>query len=241
MNNGMPRFQNRVVVLTGVGREGQVGEVVARSFAEEGAALALVDVDRAEVERRAATLRDAGFSAHGHPCNLTDPGAVEALAAQVSATHGGRIDALVNMAGGFAMSGPLAESDHAVWRRQFAVNLDTAYLAMRAFLPLLRPARGAIVCFASAAVLPGESAARMSAYVAAKSGVVGLVRAVAEEELATGVRVNAVAPTAIRTAVNVASMGETGRYVEREEIAHTVLWLCSSHASSVTGQIIRLS
>jgi NAD(P)-dependent dehydrogenase (short-subunit alcohol dehydrogenase family) len=241
MINGMPRFQDRAIVLTGVGREGQAGEVVARAFAEEGATLALVDVDAVEVERRASSLRDAGFPARAHECNLTDPAQVDALAGDLRAAHGGRIDALVNMAGGFAISGPVADSDIAVWRRQFSINLDTAYLATRGFLPLLRASRGAIVCFASAAALPGGSAARMSAYVAAKSGVIALVQAVAEEERDTGVRINAVAPTAIRTAANTESMGTSVRYVEREEVARTVLWLCSTDASAVTGQIIRLA
>lgn len=241
MANDMARFQGRTVLLTGVGREGQLGEVVARAFAEEGATLALVDLDPEQVEARARALRDAGFSARGHACNLSDPGQVDALASDIRAAFDDRLDAVVNMAGGFAMSGPVAESDVGVWRRQMEINLTTAYLAMRAFIPLLRPARGAAVCFTSAAALPGEKAARMSAYVAAKSAVIALVRAVAEEERDSGVRVNAVAPTAIRTAANLASMGASTRYVEREEVAHTVLWLCSPAASAITGQTIRLS
>jgi NAD(P)-dependent dehydrogenase (short-subunit alcohol dehydrogenase family) len=80
----------------------------------------------------------------------------------------------------------------------------------------------------------------MAAYAAAKSGVLILMRAVAEEERGTGVRANAVAPTAIRTAENVASMGEGARYVEREEVAGVVAWLCSDDARTVTGQVLSL-
>ena len=241
ITNGMPRFQGRAVVITGVGREGQVGEVVARAFATEGASLTLVDVDPAQVRLRASALQEVGFAARGVDCDLTNLVQVGALVADVAAANGGRIDALVNLAGGFAMSGPVGESDPAVWHRQIAINLTTAYLAIRGFVPLLRPTRGAIVCFAAAAALPGASAARMAGYVAAKSGVIALVTAVAEEERAAGVRVNAVAPTAIRTAANLASMSPATRYVEREEVARTVLWLCSPESSAVTGQIIRLS
>ena len=237
----MQRFEGRTIVLTGVGREGQLGEVVARAFAEEGAALTLVDRDEQEAEERASMLRQLGHTAHGDGCDLADPAQVQALAGDVAKRHGGRVDALVNIAGGFAMSGPVGESDVVVWKRQFDINLTTAYLTTRAFLPLLRPTRGAIVYFASAAVLPNERVAGMSAYVAAKSGVVALMRAVAEEEREAGVRANAIAPTAIRTAANLASMNTRVQYVEREEVAATTLFLCSHAASAVTGQILRLA
>lgn len=237
----MQRFDKRTIVLTGVGREGQLGEVVARAFAAEGASLTLVDRDDHEVNDRASALRQLGYVAHAVSCDLTDEAQVQALASDVSKRHGGRLDALVNIAGGFAMSGPVGESDSTVWRRQFDINLTTAYLATRAFLPLLRPTHGAIVFFGSAAVLPGEKAGGMSAYVAAKSGVVALMRAVAEEEREAGVRANAVAPTAIRTAANLQAMNAAIRYVEREEVAATVLFLCSDAASAVTGQILRLA
>jgi NAD(P)-dependent dehydrogenase (short-subunit alcohol dehydrogenase family) len=235
------RFDGKVVVLTGVGREGQVGELVARTFAEQGAQVALVDREAAQVEARAAAMRAAGFDAGAHACDLTDPARVAALALEIGGAAGGRVDALVHLAGGFAMSGPLQDSDPAVWHRQVAINLTTAYLTARAFLPLLRPVRGAIVFFASAAVLPGGRTAGMAAYAAAKSGVVALMRAIADEEQASGVRANAIAPTAIRTAANVQAMGAGARYVEREQVADTVLFLCSTAASAITGQLIALA
>jgi NAD(P)-dependent dehydrogenase (short-subunit alcohol dehydrogenase family) len=144
------------------------------------------------------------------------------------------------MAGGFGMTGPLDASDPAEWHKQIAISLTTAYVATRAFLPALRRTKGAIVYFASAAALPGGSVAGMAAYAAAKSGVLALMRAVAQAEGKAGVRANAVAPTAIRTAANEQSMGTDARYVEREEVAATVGWLCSAAASAVTGQVIRL-
>jgi len=234
------RFDGKVVVVTGVGRAGQAGEAIARAFAEEGASIIAIDRNPDDVEARATELRDAGRSALAFPCDLTDQTQVDAMARTIAASRNGRIDALVNAAGGFAMSGPLAESDTTVWHRQFAINLTTAYLATRALLPLLRPTRGAIVYFTSAAALPGASVKQMAAYAAAKSGVIALMRAVAQEERDTGVRSNAVAPTAIRTAMNLESMGNTVRYVEREEVASTVMFLCSNAASAVTGQVVEL-
>ena len=237
----MQRFEGRTIVLTGVGREGQVGEVVARAFAAEGATLILVDRDADQVSARADTLRSAGHTVHPESCDLTDPDQVAVLARTIGDRHDGRVDALISMAGGFAMSGPVSDSDFTVWRRQLDINLTTAYLATRAFLPMLRVARGCIVYFAAAAALPGERIAGMSAYIAAKSGVIVLTRAIAQEERDSGVRANAIAPTVIRTAANLDSMSATTRYVEREEVARTTLFLCSVDASAVTGQILRLA
>jgi NAD(P)-dependent dehydrogenase (short-subunit alcohol dehydrogenase family) len=230
-----------LTLLTGVGREGQVGEVVARAFAERGATVLLVDRQVAQSEARAGALIDAGHRASAYGCDLTDAEQVAELATRVRREHGDRLDALVNMAGGFASTGTVADGEIDAWQRMFAINLTTTYLATRAFLPLVRAARGAIVSFASEAVLPGSRIAGMAAYAAAKTGVATLMQAVAQEERANGVRANAVAPGSIRTAANVESMGSDKRYVEREDVAATVLWLCSNEARAVTGQIIRLS
>ena len=235
------RFDSKVIVLTGVGRAGQAGEVVARRFAELGARVVAVARDEAEIDARVRALHDAGFRADGFPCDLSDEAQVRALAQDVGSLHSGKVDGLVHMAGGFAMSGPVAESNFAEWQRQLAINLTTAYLATRALVPLVRAARGAIVYFASAAALPGAKTAGMAAYAAAKSGVVALMRAVAEEERPHGVRVNALAPTAIRTATNLESMGNKVRYVEREAVAEAVCFLCSEGAVAITGQTVVLS
>lgn len=229
-----------VIVLTGAGRKGQTGEVIARALADRGARLALVSRGPAESAERAAELRAAGFEAREFACDLTDAAAVTGLARAVAQAYGGSLSALVNVAGGFAMSGAVADSDPAAWQNQFAINLTTAYLATRAFLPALRAARGAIVYFTSAAALPGAAVANMGAYTAAKSGVLALMRAVAQEERTRGVRANAIAPSQIRTAANLAAMGERDAYVSREDVAAVVAWLCSGEARAVTGQVIRL-
>lgn len=98
-----------------------------------------------------------------------------------------------------------------------------------------------MVYFASQAVLPGSTGANVSAYAVAKSGVVALMRAVAAEERPNGVRANAVAPTSVRTASNVRDMGETIRYVERDQVANVVTFLCSPEASAISGAVIPLA
>ncbi|MDQ3995523.1 MAG: SDR family oxidoreductase, partial [Gemmatimonadota bacterium] len=192
-------------------------------------------------EARARALVDQGHRTSAYGCDLTNADDVGELAARVRGDHGDRLDALVNMAGGFASSGTVAEGAVDVWHRMLAINLTTAYLSTRAFLPLVRAGRGAIVFFASEAALPGSRIAGTAPYAAAKTGVVALMQAVAQEERANGVRSNALAPGAIRTAANMASMGADKRYVEREDVASAVAWLCSEDARAVTGQVIRLS
>ena len=243
----MARFDGAVVVLTGVGREGQVGEAIARAFAAEGAALALVDRDETSVGARAATLAAGGTTVTAIACDLTDANQVAQAAARVAAAApasgdrpAGRVDAVVHIAGGFAMSNAIGESDPDTLHRMIELNLTTAYLASRAFVPLVRDG-GSVVYFASANVLPGASSARKSGYIAAKTAVVGLMRSVADEGRSRGLRANAVAPISIRTGDNLRAMGSTTRYVEREAVADAVVFLCSRAARSITGQVLRLT
>jgi NAD(P)-dependent dehydrogenase (short-subunit alcohol dehydrogenase family) len=233
-------FAGRLVVLTGVARRGQVGEVVARAFAMRGATVALVDRDGVEAEARAAELRAAGGDATAWPCDLTDHAALGTVAATLAERHPAGCAALVCLAGGFGSLGPVGDSDHAQWDRMLTINLATAYATTRAFLPALRRARGRITYFASAAALPGGSVAGIAAYAVAKGGVLTLMHAVAAEEREAGVAANALAPTAIRTASNVSTMGGDEPYVERETVAEWVTFLSDPASGPVSGQVIRL-
>jgi 3-oxoacyl-[acyl-carrier protein] reductase len=227
------------VLITGLGRPGQLGEALAEGFAASGARLALVDRTPTHVDAVVAALRGRGIDAHGFACDLTQHDAVARMVDGAGEALG-TLDAVVCAAGGFAATGPVDAADVGAWDRMFAVNLTTAYLTTRAVLPRLRESHGALVYFGSTAALPGATGAGLAAYAAAKSGVLALMRAVAADESAAGVRANAVAPNAIRTAANVAAMGPDARYVEREEVAAVVRWLCSPEASAVTGQVLRL-
>ncbi len=233
-----PAFAGLAACVTGVARPAQAGIVVARAFAARGATLELLDRDPAVLDR-AAELRDEGIDAVGHAVDLTDAAALDAVVADIRARRG-RLGALAHVAGGFAMSGPVAESDPAVWQHQLAINLHSAYFTARAMLPLLRDG-GAATFVASAAALPGRATAGMSAYVVAKAGLLALVRTMAQEEAAHGVRVNAVAPTAIRTGANVEAMGDGVAYVSREAFAEAICWLCAPTTRHVSGQVLELA
>jgi NAD(P)-dependent dehydrogenase (short-subunit alcohol dehydrogenase family) len=233
-------LSGRSVVLTGVGREGQVGEAVARAFAERGARVLLVDRMEDQARARSDALLAAGLRSASLAADLSDAAAVDALAARVREATSGRVHALVHLAGGFAASGPVADSDPAEWTRQFTINLTTAYLTARAFLPLVRAAKGAMVFFGSEAALPGARVSGIAAYAAAKGAVLTLVQAIAQEERDNGVRANAIAPASIRTAANLAEMGAEAAYVTREAVADVAVWLCSDAARAVTGQVVRV-
>jgi 3-oxoacyl-[acyl-carrier protein] reductase len=238
----MNEYAGKLVAITGVGRAGQVGETLAQRFAQLGATVALLDRDEPALQERAADLERAGHKVIAVTTDLTNPDAVGKAAAQITNSGKTPLNALIAAAGGFAMSGPVAESDFAAWQKQLQISLITAYLSTRAFLPSLRAARGSIVYFASAAALPGGGAktANMSAYAVAKAGVLALMQAVSQEERSNGVRANALAPTSIRTAANVSAMGADQAYVERESVADAVQWLSSDGSRDITGQVIRL-
>jgi NAD(P)-dependent dehydrogenase (short-subunit alcohol dehydrogenase family) len=237
-------FSGKLVVITGVGRAGQVGEGIAQGFADRGATLALLDLQQSEVDARCDTLRAQGRTVFGYAANLADGAAATDVAARVDhdtrAQFGG-VHAVICVAGGFGATGPLDSTDVAQWQKQFMINLDTAYHATRAFLPAVRAARGAFVYFGSVASLPGGNPAGLAAYSAAKSGVLALMRAVATDERDHGVRANAVAPTQVRTAANVSSMGGDLRYVERESVADVVAFLASPMARNISGEVIKLA
>jgi len=231
-----PEFDGQHVVITGVGRAGQAGEVVAQVFAAAGAHVHLLDRDPGIVERAA----DIGAAATPWQVDLTVLAALQAVAVQVGEAAQGRLAALLNIAGGFAMSGAIADSDPEIWHKMFAINLTTAYHATRAFLPMVRAAQGTVLFIGSQNALPGGKSADMAAYAAAKAGVISLMRSVAQEEKTHGVRANAVAPSAIRTAANLDSMGDRFKYVEREEFAVALLQLCAPSSRRITGQVIEL-
>lgn len=230
----------RSVVVTGVARPGQLGDIVARAFAAAGNHVSIVGRLLPDAAARAAEMRGAGLDVHPFAADLADPFATVGLARDVTNTAA-RVDVLVNVAGGFAMSGPVAESDPAIWQQQIAINLGTAYATTRAFLPALRASRGTVVFVASVSALPAANIKNMAAYAVAKSAVLTLMRAIAQEERTNGVRANAVAPGIIRTHDNLASMPADTRFVEPESVAAAIMFLSSPAAGQVTGQVIELT
>jgi 3-hydroxybutyrate dehydrogenase len=247
-------LQGRHALVTGGGRG--IGAAIAGALAAAGARVTLLGRTTAELEKTAAALPGG---ARAVTADVTDARQVErAFAAARDA--GGEISILVNNAG-LAKSRPLAKGDEAFWRMMLDVNLTGAWHCTRAVLPAMLAANwGRIVSVSSTAGLRGY--AYCTAYCAAKHGLVGFTRALALEVAKSGITVNAVCPGftdtgVVRDAVRaiseqsarsesearqtLISFNPQQRFVEPEEVANAVLWLCSPGSESMNGQSIAVA
>ena len=229
-----PDFRDRVVLVTGVGRAGQIGNAVALAFGRAGAKLVVADLNAVGVAERAREFAAAGIEARPCAGDLTLPD-IAALAVETAQRAFGRLDAVVNLAGGLTTYGPIERTGVQDFDREIAINLKTTFLVSQAAVEALAASRGAIVNVASIAVL--EPQAPMAAYVAAKAGIAGFTRSLALELGGRGIRVNAVAPGMVRTGDNVAAVGAAAAYVELSAIADGVLALADP-AATTTGEIL---
>ncbi len=237
----MNRFDARVAVVTG-GASGIGLETAARLVAE-GAAVALVDFDEANAERAAAQLGAQGGRVKAYAVDVTDEGSIRAAYAAVIAEFG-RLDVVVNSAG-IAARGTLDETEFEEWRRVLDVDLSSIYLSARMSVPhFRRNGGGAIVNIASIAGMFGVVNV---AYVAAKGGVIALTRQLANELAADNIRVNAISPGFVVTALNMELRAQgaeerwagripLGRYAKPREIAAACAFLASDDASYMTGE-----
>jgi 3-oxoacyl-[acyl-carrier protein] reductase len=219
-------MDGKVIVITGA--LGALGQVVLETAVTRGARVAGVDHAKSEVAATNSRLEIGGV-------DLTDEHAAK-TAIDAVAGHFGRIDALVNIAGGFAFEA-IAEGDSRTWQRMYALNVLTALNASRAALSHLASSGGRIVNVGAMGALQAGSG--MGAYAASKAGVHRLTEALAAEWKGR-ITVNAVLPSIIDTSANRASMprADFGKWVRPQELAEVILFLISDAASAVTGALI---
>jgi NAD(P)-dependent dehydrogenase (short-subunit alcohol dehydrogenase family) len=234
-SDGEARMSDRVVVVTGVGDRGQVGYAVAEGYVEEGARVVVTSRSEAIHDR----ARALGDEVVGVAADLADAAGAEAVVAAAE-ERWGRIDVLVNVAGGLHVMESVESTSPEAWQREVDSNVLTAFLMSRAALPLLRESHGSIVNFASPAGL--RAVGGMAAYSAGKAGVVALTRSLAKEEKENGVRVNAIAPGMIDTAQNRESVSdpESVDWVRREEVVDVVRFLASDEGAGVNGETVKV-
>ena len=239
-----------VVIVTGAA-DG-IGWATAQQLAASGWSVALMDLNGALATERAQSL---GPQHSGWACDVTDADAVRERVAEVVARHG-RIDALINNAGIADQTAPTLEQTAEAFDRVLSVHLRGAFLMSQQVIAQMlrqprdaRGNRGAIVNIGSIASfggIPGRNA-----YSAAKAGVLGMTRALASEWARKGIRVNAVAPGYVKTALvaglvergaidaqAIARRTPMGRMAAPEEIAQTMAFLVSPQASYITGAVL---
>jgi NAD(P)-dependent dehydrogenase (short-subunit alcohol dehydrogenase family) len=231
-------FRNKVVLVTGVGRAGQIGNAVALAFGKAGAKIVACDQNAVGVAERVREFAAQGVDARPCAGDLTQPD-IAALAVEVALKHYGQLDVVVNVAGGLTTYGQIGNVTVQAIDREIAINLKTTVLVSQAAIAALIQTRGCIINFSSIAYFTPQ--APMAVYSAAKAAVAGFTRSLALELSDQHIRVNAVAPAMVRTMDNVAAAGDTeAQYVEMQEITDGVMSLASS-SSSLTGQIIPIA
>jgi NAD(P)-dependent dehydrogenase (short-subunit alcohol dehydrogenase family) len=238
-------LKNKVAVITGAASG--IGRATALRFAEEGAKLALADIDTRAGKALAAELNRQGTEALFTKTDVARAADCERLVADV-VEHFGRLDIAFNNAGISDGAAPLTTIDYPLeqWDRMIAVNLSSVFYCLRYQVrAMLESGGGAIVNTASIAGQIGF--AGTPAYVASKHGVVGLTKVVAVEYAARGIRCNAIAPGFIDTPMTkpilavpqfrdmLAATVPALRAGRPEEIANLVVWLSSDRASYANG------
>ncbi|SAK61662.1 short chain dehydrogenase [Caballeronia glebae] len=248
----MTTLANKHAVVTGGGSG--IGASCAQALAQAGARITLMGRDFARLEAQRAAMR-----AHGDVACIGVDVTNEAAVAEAF-SRAGPVDILVNNAG-HAQAAPFTQTDAALWQRMLDVNLTGVFFCTRAALPsMIERGYGRIVNVASTAGQIGY--AYVAAYCAAKHGVIGLTRALAAEVAMKGVTVNAVCPGYTETELLRASldqiMSKTSRseqdardalvrnnpqrrFVQPEEVANAVLWLCAPGSAAMNGQSLSVS
>ncbi len=227
-------FSGRVALVTGVGRAGQIGNAVALAFGQAGARLVACDLNAVGVAERVREFATLGVDARPCAGDLTQPD-IAALAVETALRHFGRLDIVINVAGGLTTFGPIETLTARDFDREVAINLKTTVLVSQAAIPALTETKGCIVNFASIAYFEPQSP--MAVYSAAKAAVAGFTRSLALELGDRHIRVNAVAPGMARTGDNVASAGQDASFVEMEDLTRGVLSLAAPGPDAPTGEI----
>ena len=242
----------KIVIVTGGGNG--IGAAVAARFGEEGAHVAVWDIDTEAAENVAGGIRDGGGQATAITCDITDYDTVGAAVAETESELG-LVDILVNNAG-WDVFRPFLKTEPKLWEKIIAINLRGVLHTHHAVLPgMCERGRGRIVNVASDAARVGSSGE--SVYAACKAGIVGLSKTLAREHARQGVTVNVVCPGPTETALLENFMAEAGnpkklagafrravpmgRLGQPDDLPGAIAFLASEDAAYITGQVLSVS
>jgi 3-oxoacyl-[acyl-carrier protein] reductase len=235
-------LQGKTAVVTGAA--GTMGLATVRALLEDGARVALVDLDATRLD---TVVRFLGGATIPVSCDVSDAASVRGACAQVEQAFG-PVDILVNNAGILSNS-KVEATDDAEWRRVLAVNLDGAFHLVRRVLPGMKSRKwGRIVNVGSLAAKTGGITAG-TAYATSKGALASLTFSLARESAAHGVTVNAIAPAYVNTPMVTDQLNEeqrrqllsqipVGRFCEPEEFAHAVRFLVAPLSGFITGEVL---
>jgi NAD(P)-dependent dehydrogenase (short-subunit alcohol dehydrogenase family) len=228
------RLAGTTAVVTGASRG--IGRAIALRLAAAGAEVALWARDERALAAVAAEIAAAGGRARGFACDVSDSSAVTAVAAATRAAMP-PVRTVINNAGVVLRRATSSITDDE-WRRILAVNLDGTFFVTRAFLADLTAGEGRIINIASRAGMEGTP--MLAAYCAAKHGVVGFTRALAEELRTAKVCVNAICPGSVDTAMLREGIPDASPDMSPDEIARTVLFLAADAPPGMTGACLQI-
>ena len=235
-------FENKVVVVTGA--SSGLGRATAFAFAAEGARLVLADVDASGLDATNAKLQEMGGKAIAAPTDLADAGACSALALKAVEAFG-KLDVVCNVAGAFRFDHATAITPE-IWDRIHGVNVRGPFFVIQSALPYLIEIAGSVVNVASASAFLGH--AYLTHYASSKAALVNLTKSLAMEYIHSPVRINAIAPGGINTAMTMGTsipedidFSLVGRYSplrgssEPEDLTDLILMLAGPRGKSIHG------